>query len=252
MKTWPILLNLIAVLLVCALIYMHFTYRTPSSTASKTIQEPSLDQTEIHSHKADIETPNTSIERQTDFKVHGQQEYQSQSEIENHYSDENRSATIKPEGKNLNQKKPNSLRRTEENRTVENIQQGIRNPNKLDANVIKTEKHTGSKAGLLENSQLVKSKTSGNQQSAVIHPAVLVDLDEPSLLTPQQDQEVQAMAESFAQSVNSSGLDPSSIQYKELYNSEALKSDQAFRAKYGERSWMNHHIQSYHLSNPEP
>jgi hypothetical protein len=118
--------------------------------------------------------------------------------------------------------------------------------------VIQTEKDTGSKAELLENSQLVKAKTSGNQQSAVIHPAALVDLDEPSLLTPEQDQEVQAMAESFAQSVNSSGLDPSSIQYKELYNSEALKSDQAFRAKYGERSWMNHHIQSYHMNNAEP
>jgi hypothetical protein len=252
MKNWPILLNLIAVLLVCALAYMHFTYRTPLSTAGKTILDPSHDPTDLHSRKADIEVLRLPIGRETDFKAHGQKGSQSQAEIENHYSDKNRSAAIKPQGKNLNQKKPNSHGRTEENRTSDNSQQGIRNPNKLDANVIQTEKDTGSKAELLENSQLVKAKTSGNQQSAVIHPAVLVDLDEPSLLTPQQDQEVQAMAESFAQSVNSSGLDASSIQYKELYNSEALKSDQAFRAKYGERSWMNHHIQSYHMNNPEP
>jgi hypothetical protein len=252
MKTWPIILKLIVMLLVCALAYMHFTYRTPLSTAGKTIQDPSHNPTDLHTHKTDIEAIRLPIERHTDFGVNGQKGPQSQPEIENHFSNENRSAAIKPQGKNLNQKKPNSHGWKKENRTSDNSQQSIRNPNKLDANVIETEKDPDLKAELLENSKSVKAQTSGNQQSAVIHPAILVDLDEPSLLTPQQDQEVQAMAESFAQSVNSSGLDPSSIQYKELYNSEALKSDQAFRAKYGERSWMNHHIQSYHLNNPEP
>jgi hypothetical protein len=252
MKTWPILLNLIAVLLVCALAYMHFIHRAPSSTVGKTIQDPSHDPTELHSHKADIEVLRLPLERQTTIKVNGQKESQSQPEIENHFSKENRSAAIKPQGKNLNQKKQNSHGLKEENRTAGNSQQSIRNPNKIATNVIETEKDTESIADLLESSKSAKAQTSGNQQSAVMHPAVLVNLDEPSLLTPQQDQEVQAMAESFAQSVNSSGLDPSSILYKELYNSEALKSDQAFRAKYGERSWMNHHIQSYHMNNPEP
>lgn len=252
MKTWQILWSLFAVLIICALAYMHLNYRIPLSTAGKTILDPTHGPTNLHSHKADNEVLRLPIGGQTDLKVHGQKGSQSQSEIENQYSDENRSATIKPEGKNLNQKKPNSLRRSEENRTADNIQQGIRNPNKLDANVIETEKNIDSKADLMENFLVVKAKTSCNQQSAVIHPAVLVDLDEPSLLTPQQDQEVQAMAESFAQTINSSGLDPSSMQYKELYNSEALKSDQAFRAKYGERSWMNHHIQSYRMNHPEP
>lgn len=252
MKTRPILLNLIAVLFACAFVYMHFAYRSPLSTAKKTIEEPSPGPTDIHAHKADIEALHLPIGRQTDLNVHARTEAQCQPKIENHFSKGNQSEAIKPHRKNLNQKTPNSHEWKEEDRTTDNNQQDIRNPKKLTSNVIETEKDTDSKANLPENSQLVKAKTSGNQQSSVIHPAALVDLDEPSLLTPEQEQDVQAMAESFAQSVNSSGLDPSSIQYKELYNSEALKSDQAFRAKYGERSWMNHHIQSYHLNNPEP
>jgi hypothetical protein len=185
---------------------MHFAYRSPLSTAKKTIEEPSPGPTDIHAHKADIEALHLPIGRQTDLNVHARTEAQCQPKIENHFSKGNQSEAIKPHRKNLNQKTPNSHEWKEEDRTTDNNQQDIRNPKKLTSNVIETEKDTDSKANLPENSQ----------------------------------------------SVNSSGLDPSSIQYKEFYNSEALKSDQAFRAKYGERSWMNHHIQSYHLNNPEP
>jgi hypothetical protein len=224
----------------------------PSSATGKAIENPSLDSTEIYNQKAYAEKSDRTLATNKNHETLGKIGKRNKFVYHDKSTKKDHSAPMNSQGVNPNHKTPKSHEWREGNHIAANNEQDAENPNNLATGPIKPEKVINDAPQFLENSQPIAVVTSSNQPSAVIHPAVLVNLDESSLLTPKQDQEVQAMAESFAQSVNSSGLDPSSTQYKELYNSEALKSDQAFRAKYGERSWMNHHIQSYHLKNPEP
>ena len=252
MKTLPIILKQLAVLIVCGLAYMQLTSRIPSSKTGKTIEDPSLDSTEICKDKSYDEASDRSRGTTTNHEALGEIGARTQFEIHDEYPNKVRSAASSPQGINSDHKNPNSHEWSESNHIAANNEQDAENPNNLATSPIKPEKVINDDPQFSENSQPVAAESPSSQPSAVIHPAVLVNLDETSLLTPQQDQEVQAMAESFAQSVNSAGLDPASAQYREFYNNEALKSDQAFRAKYGERSWLLHHIQAYHLSNPEP
>jgi hypothetical protein len=82
--------------------------------------------------------------------------------------------------------------------------------------------------------------------------AVLVDLGESSMLTPEQNEDLQAMAESLVAKIDSAEPNISPTEFQEIFANEARKSDQSFRAKYGNISWMLHHIEAHHLANPRP
>ena len=82
--------------------------------------------------------------------------------------------------------------------------------------------------------------------------AVLVDLGESSMLTPEQNKDLQAMAESLVAKIDSAKPNISPTEFQEIFANEARKSDQSFRAKYGNISWMLHHIEAHHLANPQP
>jgi hypothetical protein len=82
--------------------------------------------------------------------------------------------------------------------------------------------------------------------------AVLVDLGESSMLTPEQNEDLQAMAESLVAKIDSAKPNISPTEFQEIFANEARKSDQSFRAKYGNISWMLHHIEAHHLANPQP
>jgi hypothetical protein len=97
--------------------------------------------------------------------------------------------------------------------------------------------------GIFHEYKSLKQKTSA---------AVLVDLGEPSMLTPEQNEDLQAMAESLVAKIDSAEPNISPTEFQEIFANEARKSDQSFRAKYGNISWMLHHIEAHHLANPRP
>jgi hypothetical protein len=97
--------------------------------------------------------------------------------------------------------------------------------------------------GIFHEYKSLKQKTSA---------AVLVDLGEPSMLTPEQNEDLQAMAESLVAKIDSAKPNISPTEFQEIFANEARKSDQSFRAKYGNISWMLHHIEAHHLANPQP
>lgn len=83
----------------------------------------------------------------------------------------------------------------------------------------------------------------------VPQPAVWVDLGEASSLSQDQQDEIQALAESLSRKITESGLDPASPEYKQLWEEAVVDSDQLFRQRYGNQAWMEHHIQAYHLAH---
>jgi hypothetical protein len=97
--------------------------------------------------------------------------------------------------------------------------------------------------GIFHEYKSLKQKTSA---------AVLVDLGEPSMLTPEQNEDLHAMAESLVAKIDSAEPNISPTEFQEIFANEARKSDQSFRAKYGNISWMLHHIEAHHLANPQP
>lgn len=82
----------------------------------------------------------------------------------------------------------------------------------------------------------------------VQQPATWVDLGAESTLTPAQQEEVQAAAEALQEQLAASGLDPSSLEYRNLWEKSVADSDRIFRQRYGGQAWMAHHIQAFHLS----
>ena len=72
------------------------------------------------------------------------------------------------------------------------------------------------------------------------------------MLTPEQNEDLQAMAESLVAKIDSAEPNISPTEFQEIFANEARKSDQSFRAKYGNISWMMHHIEAHHLANPQP
>ena len=83
----------------------------------------------------------------------------------------------------------------------------------------------------------------------VQQPAVWVDLGPASDLSPETQGEIQNMAESLQQRIAESGLDPTSPEYRQLWNESVADSDQVFRTLYGTHAWMQHHVEAYHLAH---
>ena len=98
-------------------------------------------------------------------------------------------------------------------------------------------------SGIFYENKSLKQKSSA---------AVLVDLGESSMLTPEQNDDLKAMAESLVAKIDSANPNISPTEFQDIFANEARKSDQSFRAKYGNISWMLHHIEAHHLANPQP
>lgn len=88
-------------------------------------------------------------------------------------------------------------------------------------------------------------------QNPVPQPASWADLGGASTLTPEQDREVQQMAEELTEQLSHSGLDPASQEYRSLWNDLVRESDFIFMQRYGGEAWEAHHIQAYHLAHGE-
>lgn len=93
--------------------------------------------------------------------------------------------------------------------------------------------------------------TALTDQGPAPQPAVGVDLGSASTLTPEQDQEVQQMAEELTERLSCSGLDPASPEYRRLWNDTVRQSDFIFMQRYGAEAWEAHHIQAYHLAHDQ-
>jgi hypothetical protein len=80
-------------------------------------------------------------------------------------------------------------------------------------------------------------------------PAALADLGSASTLTPEQDREVQQMAENWTAELSGSGLDPASPEYRQLWTDATRQSDLIFMQQFGGEVWHAHHIEAYHLAH---
>lgn len=79
-------------------------------------------------------------------------------------------------------------------------------------------------------------------------PAVWVDLGAASSLPQDKQDHIQGLAESLSRKISESGLDPTSPEYKQVWDDAVVASDQLFRQQYGNQAWMEHHIQAHHLA----
>ncbi len=77
-------------------------------------------------------------------------------------------------------------------------------------------------------------------------PAVLIEIPNESVSSPEAQERLQGVAEEFSASLNGSGLEPASIGYRNLWNMEQIKADTRFRSMYGGQAWSQHHIQTHH------
>ena len=71
-------------------------------------------------------------------------------------------------------------------------------------------------------------------------PAALIDIDDPALASAEAQERVAAIASDFAGNLAAPGLDPSSPEYRGLWESEAWIAEQRFRAAFGSRAWLRH------------
>ncbi|MEO6475969.1 MAG: hypothetical protein ABIQ96_12665 [Luteolibacter sp.] len=91
--------------------------------------------------------------------------------------------------------------------------------------------------------------TAVSAEDPVPQPAALADLGSGSTLTPEQDHEVQQMAENWAGELSGSGLDPASPEYRQFWDDAVRQSDLIFTQLYGGEAWHAHHIAAYHLAH---
>lgn len=76
-------------------------------------------------------------------------------------------------------------------------------------------------------------------------PALWVEIPDSPYLTPAQQTELQADAEALAETLNNSGLTPGTPEYNKFRDDIFRDSDYAFRARYGQRAWLEHHLQAH-------
>jgi hypothetical protein len=61
-----------------------------------------------------------------------------------------------------------------------------------------------------------------------------------------------AMAEEFVSQLEAVPAQADEQTYREAWDSAQAESDALFKARYGERAWMQHHIQAHHQSQTQP
>lgn len=82
----------------------------------------------------------------------------------------------------------------------------------------------------------------------VLQPAAWIDLGDQSGLANDHSDGIQRIAEELRDKLDSSGFDPSTPEYRRLWNQAVRESDWKFRARYGARAWSRHHIQAHHMT----
>lgn len=82
----------------------------------------------------------------------------------------------------------------------------------------------------------------------VLRPAAWIDLGDQSGLENEHSEGIQRIAEELRDKLDSADLDPSSPEYRRLWNQAVRESDWKFRARYGARAWSRHHIQAHHMA----
>jgi hypothetical protein len=79
-------------------------------------------------------------------------------------------------------------------------------------------------------------------------PASWVQVPDSTHLSSRQQEEIQTMAEALLTQIQAADQQGANPEAKIAIQSAAiLSSDAEFRRKYGQRAWMEHHIQAYHL-----
>jgi hypothetical protein len=82
----------------------------------------------------------------------------------------------------------------------------------------------------------------------VLQAAAWVDLGDDSSIPSQYSAGIQQIADELKEQIEKSDLDPSSPEYRRLWNRAVRESDWKFRARYGARAWTRHHIQAHHMA----
>ena len=82
----------------------------------------------------------------------------------------------------------------------------------------------------------------------VLQPAAWIDLGDQSGLENEHSDGIQRIAEELRDKLDSADLDPSTPEYRRLWNQAVRESDWKFRARYGARAWSRHHIQAHHMA----
>ncbi len=82
-------------------------------------------------------------------------------------------------------------------------------------------------------------------------PAVLIDIADGAVSSPEAQERLQEVAEEFTAALNDSGLEPVSPAYRHLWDIERIRADTRFRSMYGGQAWSQHHIQTYHAAQSE-
>jgi hypothetical protein len=61
-----------------------------------------------------------------------------------------------------------------------------------------------------------------------------------------------AMAEEFISQLEAVPAQANEQTYREAWDRAQAESDALFKARYGEKAWMQHHIQARHQSQTQP
>jgi hypothetical protein len=105
---------------------------------------------------------------------------------------------------------------------------------------------------LASGQDIGQSREHSPGQPPFAFPAVLVEIDLPSLSSPEAADRLVEVAGEFADALDRSGLDPAAQEYRHVWNREKSIADARFRAMYGGHAWMAHHVQAHHLLNSPP
>jgi hypothetical protein len=61
-----------------------------------------------------------------------------------------------------------------------------------------------------------------------------------------------AMAEEFISQLEAVPAQANEQTYREAWDRAQAESDTLFKARYGEKAWLQHHIQAHHQSQTQP
>ncbi|RYD49412.1 MAG: hypothetical protein EOP85_01670 [Verrucomicrobiaceae bacterium] len=78
-----------------------------------------------------------------------------------------------------------------------------------------------------------------------VTPVVLIDIGDEAVSSPEASDRLDDVAQDFSDVLNESGLDPGSLEYRKLWDSQQKIADARFRAMYGAAAWNRHHIQNH-------
>jgi hypothetical protein len=78
-------------------------------------------------------------------------------------------------------------------------------------------------------------------------PVAMIDIGDPQISDAPAIARIDAIARDFADSLNTSGLDPSDPAYRKLWDDQLIKAETRFRSMYGGHAWLRHHVQLHRI-----